>query len=315
MGRDPELATLASILDRAREYQAPQLVTLVGNQGTGKTRLLRELAAAVAPPARVFAGSAASPSSRYSAILRLLRSRIGIGETEDGDEARARFREVVQGVFGDRRVAEVVHFLGTFVGFRYSELPFLRAFEDNPRQHDDIARALLRRFLELDAQSAPLVLLLDDLHRADDDTLSLLDELGEGLSGSSVMLVLAARPELLLRRPHWGEGVGDATQMELRNLQPPLAALLFRNLLRRAEHVPGALVEDAVEMTGGNPFFLEELVPSTPRDRPGASTSSGPRGPSCRSPSSRQSRRASPRSTRRRGICSSGRRSSATCSG
>ena len=235
-------------------------MTLVGNQGTGKTRLLRELAAAVAPPARVFAGSAASPSSRYSAILRLLRSRIGIGETEDGDEARARFREVVQSVFEDRRVAEVVHFLGTFVGFRYSELPFLRAFEDNPRQHDDIARALLRRFLELDAQSAPLVLLLDDLHRADDDTLSLLDELGEGLSGSSVMLVLAARPELLLRRPHWGEGVGDATQMELRNLQPPLAALLFRNLLRRAEHVPGALVEDAVAMTGGNPFFLEELV-------------------------------------------------------
>ncbi len=260
VGRDAELKTLAALLERARAYHAPQVVVLVGNQGTGKTRLAHEFTATVTAPTRVFEGSATSPGARYSAILRLLRARIGIGENDDSEEARNRFRDVVQGVFGDRRVAEVVHFLGTFIGLRYAESPFLRAFEDNPRQHDEIARALLRRFVELDAQASPMILVLDDLHLADDDTLALLEELGEGLSGSSVMLVLGARPELLTRRPHFGEHAGDATRIELRNLEPPLAALLFRNLLRRADHVPASLVEDAVEMTGGNPFFLEELV-------------------------------------------------------
>ncbi|HKA89566.1 MAG TPA: tetratricopeptide repeat protein [Haliangiales bacterium] len=260
VGRDAELKTLAALLDRARSYHAPQVVVLVGNQGTGKTRLAHEFVAAVTEPTRVFEGSATSPGARYSAILRVLRARIGIAENDDSEEARARFRDVVQVAFGDRRVDEVVHFLGTFIGFRYAESPFLRAFEDNPRQHDEIARALLRRFLELDAQASPLVLILDDLHLADDDTLGVLEELGESLSGSSVMLVLGARPDLLIRRPHFGEHAGDATRLELRNLEPPLAALVFRNLLRRAEHVPVSLVEDAVEMTGGNPFFLEELV-------------------------------------------------------
>jgi len=250
VGRDAEIKTLAGLLERARAYHAPQIVALVGNQGTGKTRLAREFTATVTAPARVFEGRATS-GARYSAIMRLLRARVGIGENDDGEDARARFRDVVQGVFGDRRIGEVVHFLGTFIGLRYPESPFLRAFEDNPRQHDEIARALLRRFIELDAQASPVVLVLDDLHLADDDTLGLVEELGEGLSGSSVMLVLGA---------HFAEHAGDATRVELRNLEPPLAALLFRNLLRRADHVPASLVEDAVEMTGGNPFFLEELV-------------------------------------------------------
>src|SRR5262249_60788850 len=107
VGRAAELKTLAALPARARSYHAPQVVVLAGNQGTGKPRLAHEFVAAVTEPTRVFEGSATSPGARYSAILRVLRARIGIAENDDTEEARARFRNVVQVAFGDRRLAQV----------------------------------------------------------------------------------------------------------------------------------------------------------------------------------------------------------------
>src|SRR5262245_54112340 len=213
VGRDRELAVLRGLLERAVSYHAPQVVTIIGNQGTGKSRLISEWTAGVTgQPVRIFRGRATSPQNRYSAIARLLRDRFGLAEADDSEEAKNKFRDTVQVVFGDRRVGEVVHFLGDFLGFRYADSPFLRAFEDNPRQHDQIGRAVLRRFLEIDAAVSPLVLILDDLSAADDDTLSLIDELGEGLGGSPVVVVACARADVVVRRPSFGQSAMDHTR-------------------------------------------------------------------------------------------------------
>jgi tetratricopeptide (TPR) repeat protein len=259
VGRDHELQQLRQVVKRAIEYQAPQLVTVVGNQGTGKTRLVSEWCHGIEAPTRVYRGRAISRNARYSAVARLLRHRLGIGENEEMEAERARVREVVQVVFGDRRVAEVVHFLGTFLDLRFADSPFVRAFDDNPKQHDEIARAVLRRFLEVDASESPIALIFDDLENADEETLTLLEELGETLGGSPIVVCSCSRPEMLVRRPRWGHA-GEHTRIELRNLEFREAAQLFRALLDRCDGVPRELVEDAVEMTGGNPFFLEELV-------------------------------------------------------
>jgi tetratricopeptide (TPR) repeat protein len=260
IGRDRELGVLRSLLQRATAYQAPQFVTVLGNQGVGKSRLLSELMTTAGEGTRVFHGTATGPTSRYSAIVRLLRDRFGIAEGTDDDAAHQRLRDAVQEVFSDRRVGEVLHFLGSFLGLRYRDSPFLRTFDDNARQHDEIARAVLRRFLEVDAARSPLVLVFDDVEKADDDTLTLLEDLGQGLAGSPVMIVACARPELLVRRPQWGNEAGDATRLELRNLERAEAGELLKGLLSRCDKVPFPLIDDAVEMTGGNPLFLEELV-------------------------------------------------------
>src|SRR5262245_55136351 len=106
VGRDRELATLTSLLERAIEYQAPQMITVIGNQGTGKARLVSEWLATIQPPVRVYRGRATARAQRYSAIARLLRDRFGLGEADD-DASKTRFRDTVQMVFGDRRVGEV----------------------------------------------------------------------------------------------------------------------------------------------------------------------------------------------------------------
>jgi tetratricopeptide (TPR) repeat protein len=269
-GRDAQLVELDSIFTRAVEYQAPQLVTVVGTQGVGKTRLVAEWLARLLArqPAgtpgrpRVYRGKAQASAGSYALVSRLLRDRFGILESDDEAKRLERVRTQLTDVFADRRMTEVLHFIGRYLDLRISENAFLRAVArgDDAQQEDAIARTVLRRFLELDAERSPLVLAFDNLHEGDDDSLRLLGELAEGLGGSPVLLIAAARSELFVRRPGWGQGTIDHTRIELNALGRADSERLLRGLLARAEPLPPSLIEDACELTGGNPFFIEELV-------------------------------------------------------
>ncbi|HWM86126.1 MAG TPA: tetratricopeptide repeat protein, partial [Kofleriaceae bacterium] len=131
---------------------------------------------------------------------------------------------------------------------------------ESPQQHDEIMRTVLRRFFEVDAQRSPLVLVFDDLQWADEDSLQVLRELGAGLGGSAVALIAAARPELLVRFSEWGTGTTDHLRIDLRNLEADDAGSMLSNLMSRCDPVAPDIIDDAVEMTGGNPHFLEQLV-------------------------------------------------------
>src|SRR5262249_3670812 len=92
------------------------------------------------------------------------------------------------------------------------------------------------------------------------DTLGLVSELVTGLGGSPVVLLTAARPDMLVHASGWGEGAVDHERVDLRNLEPDDAEQMFRNLLARVPNIPDKTTQAAVEMTGGNPAFLEHLV-------------------------------------------------------
>ncbi|RMH44696.1 MAG: tetratricopeptide repeat protein [Deltaproteobacteria bacterium] len=261
VGRDAELAAMRDALATAVDFQAPQIVTVIGNQGTGKTRLVAELIERhVAPPVRVFCGRSSQNGPKHEALATYLRDRFAIKESDPRERQMAVFRREVEAVFGDARIGEVLHFLGGFLDLHFPDSPFLRVLKDNPEQHAEIARTVLRRFIEMDAARSPLVMVFDDLQWADDDTLRLLREVAAGLGGSAVVLIACTRPDMLIRCPQWADAGTDHLRIELRNLPDDAAEDMFRKLLARCGDVPEDIVEDAVEMTGGNPYFLEELV-------------------------------------------------------
>jgi tetratricopeptide (TPR) repeat protein len=260
VGRDEPLAALRAVIARAVDFKAPQLVTVVGNQGTGKSRLIAELVGEIQPPVRVYHGRARREGERYAVIASLLRDRFELPPGEADAAARQRFVTDVREVMESDQVGEMLHFLGGFVGLDFPPSSFLKVLSDSPRQQDDIARTVLRRFIEVDAHRSPLVLILDDLQWADDDTLSLIAEMAHGLGGSPVVILAATRPEMLVRSPTWGQGEVDHERIDLRNLEAEDAEAMFRHLLVRAGAIPEDIAQAAVEMTGGNPYFLEQLV-------------------------------------------------------
>jgi len=267
VGRKDALVQLQEVVARAIDFQAPQLVSLVGNQGTGKTRLINELIAAsreAHPDARVFHGAAERDPTgklvRFAAVASLLRARFELVPSPDATD-KLRFSHEVRAVMASDQIAELLYFLGAFVGLDFPQTPFLRAVSENARAHADLTRAALRRFVELDAGNSPLVLVLDDLQWADDDTIALVNDLANGLAGCPVVIIAAARPEMLVRASGWGEGASDHTRVDLRNLEQPDAETMFRNLLSRCAEIPVDTVDTAVAMTGGNPAFLQQPVP------------------------------------------------------
>ncbi|HEX4417290.1 MAG TPA: tetratricopeptide repeat protein [Kofleriaceae bacterium] len=267
VGRNEHLETLSDVVARAIDFQAPQLVTVVGNQGTGKTRLIHELEPLLGQrhegACRVYHGHAERDAEgqpvRHAALMSLLRNRFELLPVPD-ETSRLRFAHEVRTVMGSDHVAEMLHFVGGFVGMDYPLTPFLHAVAENPKQHTEIARIALRRFIELDAAQSPLVLMLDDMQWADSDTLGLVSEIVGGLGGSPVVVLTAARPDMLVHAAGWGEGAVDHERIDLRNLEPDDAEQMFRNLLSRIKDLPEETAQAAVEMTGGNPAFLEQLV-------------------------------------------------------
>ncbi len=268
VGRSNHLTTLLEVVGRAIDFQAPQLVTIVGNQGTGKSRLINELISMLAAQQqdrgiRVFHGAAERDGLgnplRLAALSSLLRDRFELTPNPD-EVARLRFQHELKSVMASDQVAEMLHFLGSFVSLEFPPTPFLTAVSESPKQYQEIARTVLRRFIELDAGQAPLVLILDDMQWADAETIALVKDLAAGLGGSRVVLLTAARPEMLVHAAGWGEGAVDHERIDLRNLEPDDAEQMFKQLLVKVDKLPEDTIQNAVEMTGGNPAFLEQLV-------------------------------------------------------
>jgi tetratricopeptide (TPR) repeat protein len=264
VGRQKQLDILEDVVSRAVDFQAPQLVTIVGNQGTGKSRLINELITKITPKqVRVFHGAAQRDTNGepipLTALQSMMRDRFEITPNPD-DVTKLRFAHEIKSVMGSDQIAELQYFLGKLVGLDFLPTPFLSAVAENPKQHGELTRVALRRFIEADAAQSSLVIVLDDLQWADKETLSIVTDLVSGLAGSPLVLLTAARPEMLVHAGGWGEGAVDHERIDLRNLESDAAEEMFRNLLSRCKKVPDDIIQLGVEQTGGNPAFLEQLV-------------------------------------------------------
>jgi tetratricopeptide (TPR) repeat protein len=260
VGRREELKALSEALDRAIQYETPQVVLVVGGQGVGKSRLLERWIDQIQDDylqVRAYKCAASEGGASYTLFANLLRTRFNLPEAGEILEA---FRVQVEDVLEDRRLAEFLHFLGSFVGLTVPDSPFIRALDEAQQQHDEIARTVLRRFLEMDAQRSALLVVLEDLQLADDDSLSLFRELAESLEGAPVVLLGTCRPELFVREPDFCAVDAELTRIDLQPLSDAESDQLLRKLLSRVEDLPDDLVEEAAGMTGGNPFFIESLV-------------------------------------------------------
>jgi class 3 adenylate cyclase/tetratricopeptide (TPR) repeat protein len=240
VGRDTELELLRATYRRCAALSEPHLVTIVGEPGVGKSRLVGELTAALAeespaPLHRTGRCLAYGAGITYRPLGEMVREHFGLREGAPPDEVIERL--------ADREILALA--LGLDVA------PDLHPIDARERLH--VAAVA---FVEELASARPTVLLVEDIHWADADLLDLLERLVADVQ-APVMVLATARPELLDLRTTWGTGKRNATMLWL----DPLSAGAVSQLLdERLPELPGELRDLLVERAGGNPFFLEELL-------------------------------------------------------
>jgi predicted ATPase len=265
VGRLKELETLEDALRTATRQDAPVTATILGNRGIGKSRLLIEFLQKIRqtqPDVQIYRAVCQESTGTYGVFARLLRARFGLLEGMDAQEARAKFREQMTSLLGDQRVTEFVHFLGSFIGLRYPDNPFIRTMEANPEQVAEIRKTVLRRFFEIDAKGKPTIYTFEDVQEASmDETLDILDHLARKAEGAPLLFVCTATHEIHVRRPTWMEGLGDRhVTIELGPLSRLNSERYLTTLLATVEDLPDAMVQRACNMAGGNPYFIEQIV-------------------------------------------------------
>jgi class 3 adenylate cyclase len=259
VGREAELRALADQLELTVRTRVPRLVTLLGPPGIGKSRLVAELSAtasASAPAAdrlRVTPPpSGGSLGYSVSALAGPIRAWAGVEDADPPARAGAVLDRVAE-VLPEPAASWVAGHVGRLLG-----LPGGRPDGDRGGE----APTALRRLLYGIAAVRPLVLVVEDLHRADDALLELVQDLVDpdttGPAGAVPLLVVAtARPELLARRPRWGPG--GHLLLTLGALSDTDTARLVEGLLA-AHGLPAAVGPSLLDRIGGNPLFAEEWV-------------------------------------------------------
>ncbi len=261
VGRQAELQRLLQAAALARQTRQLQALTVQGDAGLGKSRLLREFKAALLgePAGCLLLTVRAQPDGQlrpWGLLRSLLAVQCGVADTDSAALAR---RKVVDGLGpcfdeGGERQAQLI---GQLSGLDFADTPLVRGLD--PRALRDQALAAFRAYLQALARRSPAlpVLLVEDLHWSDDSSLDLLQHLQAHATELPLLLVMTARPALLARRPDWG--LAD-TLMVLTPLADAQSHELAQALLQRTADMPPRLIELLTRQAEGNPYYLEELV-------------------------------------------------------
>jgi class 3 adenylate cyclase len=254
VGRARELATLDETWMRALEERRPQLVTIIGLAGVGKSRLAAEFMKATRDAgARVVFGRSVpyGASSAYDGFAQQIRTFAGVLGDDSADAAAEKVRAALGGLVDDD---EVFTHLGIMLGV---------GNDDGEVRDRSVLFSSARRVVQALAEQQPTVLVFQDLHWADTSLLDLIESLATRIEDAPLLLLTAARPELRATRPDWGTKAANSVTVTLEALGRDESRELAERLLARGtEKDMSQTPEQIAEAGEGNPLFIEELVAS-----------------------------------------------------
>jgi adenylate cyclase len=248
------MAALDTALQRAREGNG-QVVGVVGEAGVGKSRLCLEFVERVrAKDVPVYEAHCPSHGKAipFLPFFELLRGYFGVS-AQDSD---ATVRQKIAGrlLLLDRSLDEILPVIFEFLGVPDSERP---APSMDPEARQRQLFGLVRRLVQDRRLAEPVVILVDDLHWIDSGSDAFLDQLVEATSGTRTLLLVNFRPEY---HANW-MGKSYYQQLPLVPLGPEAVEELLGDLL--GDDPSLADLPDLIRArTGGNPFFIEEVVQS-----------------------------------------------------
>jgi class 3 adenylate cyclase len=248
VGRRGEVELLEHAVARALDERSCQLVTLIGVPGIGKSRLAFELGEAVDRRPELIAWRQGrclpyGDGVTYWALGEIVKAEAGILEGDSTAETERKLAALAHDPWVESHLRPLVGMAGT---------------TDGGGSAREEAFTAWRQFFEGVAEERPLVVVLEDLHWADDHLLDFIDHLVDWAAGVPLLVIATARPEFLSRRPAWGGGKPNALTISLSALSDDDTARLLGQLL--AESLPADTQAELLARAGGNPLYAEEFA-------------------------------------------------------
>jgi class 3 adenylate cyclase/tetratricopeptide (TPR) repeat protein len=245
VGREVEMARLSGGLGEAIESRRARLVTVVGDAGVGKSRLIREFAATAEGQARLVRGRCLpyGDGITFFPFAEVVRDAAGITNEDSPEVATGRIARLLESAAAPDREA-VVERVAAAINLSPAQFPVAELMWGG------------RRLLETLAAERPLVMLVDDLHWAESTFLEFLDHLLETVENASLLILGSARHEITERHGEWSAGHASM----LVNLQPLSdsdAGRIVEELLGELEESVRARIALVAE---GNPLYVEQIV-------------------------------------------------------
>ena len=264
VGRSAEVARLAAVLDDALCARHARAALIVGPQGIGKSRLRYELEVLIEErPERIAyvhgrgEPAGAGAAGAYGAFAHALRRRARIPLGVPRSVARERLSKLMRSAIADPEEADgAAAFVGEILGANFPPTPALLAARGDATLMRHQVRSAFERYLAALASQMPLVVAMEDLQWIDPSSLELLERIPGLLATSAVLVLGTARLDALADYP---DLLGAAAErIDLGPLDEADTVRLLRALLETEP--PPQLAQRLHALSGGNPYFLEELA-------------------------------------------------------
>ena len=241
VGRDGELGQLRQAFEHAVQERRAYLFTVLGGAGIGKSRLARELGAALHGEARVVTGRCLpyGEGITFFPLFEIVRDLAG----EEGDSEETIAALVTNEEAAGQIAERVVGAIGSSEAEASAEETFWA----------------VRKLFEALACDRPLVVVLEDIHWGEPTFLDMVEHIVDWSRDAAIFILCNARPELLEKRPRWSGGKLNSTSILLGPLTEDESADLIDRLLGEAD-LTAATRAQIAEAGAGNPLFVEQLV-------------------------------------------------------
>ncbi len=266
IGRDAELSILQNLYHTIIQQHVAHSAIVVGEAGLGKSRLLYEFEnwGDLQPyNVHLYRGRARPETQHlpFGLLRDVFVFRCGIFDDDGVSAIREKLVAGFHGVLGESYPSDAAaHLVGHLLGYDFSASPHVRPLLGDARQLRTQAIQHMGAYFRAAATNDPMVLLLEDLHWADDSSLEVIEMLLATLQDRPVLILGAARPTLYERRPDWLADRPRHRRIDLKLLANDASGRLVTEILQKAGTIPKRLCDLIVARAEGNPFYVEELI-------------------------------------------------------